>query len=202
MTRGMLILTPFPNADGCETFGRPFDLSKFPNLQEVSFGIGWFGGGIPWIPPALSSIRPATSPHLSAIQLSFDHPLPANRYIDAAMIKVMDSDLRWVADEVARIEREFEGAVNLVVLRDAGFKVVLDKLNVRFHFGWVDHVDSFPFVPCRSFSFSVEIVEVGYADTTLVCSTSTASGNLYGGASCTYFCFIYSHSTQKRPTRS
>lgn len=118
------------------------------------------------------------------------------------MIKVMDSDLRWVADEVARIEREFEGAVNLVVLRDAGFKVVLDKLNVRFHFGWVDHVDSFPFVPRRSFSFSVEIVEVGYADTTLVCSTSTASGNLYGGASCTYFCFIYSHSTQKRPTRS
>ena len=38
-----------------------------------------------------------------------------------------------VADEVARIEREFEGEVSLTVTRDLIFTVVSDTLNVRFN---------------------------------------------------------------------
>jgi len=48
------------------------------------------------------------------------------------MITDMGNDLRLIADEVARIEREFEGAVNLAVLRDSKFGAVLDSLDVRF----------------------------------------------------------------------
>jgi len=41
----------------------------------------------------------------------------------------MEDDLRRIADEVARIEREFEGTtLNLTVVSDSKF----DTLNVRF----------------------------------------------------------------------
>ena len=49
--------------DGHETFERSFELSKLPNLQEVNLGstIGWLNGGLPRIPVALSTLKPATS---------------------------------------------------------------------------------------------------------------------------------------------
>lgn len=37
-----------------------------------------------------------------------------------------------IAEELARIEREYRGAVNLVVVRDAGFQSLV-KVNVRIH---------------------------------------------------------------------
>ena len=66
------------------------------------------------------------------------------------------NDLRRIADEVARIEPEFEGAVNVTVTRDPKFKVILETLNVRFKFAVLartrSHVGSLSFIPCRSFS--------------------------------------------------
>ena len=50
----------------------------------------------------------------------------------------MADDLRQVVDEVARIEREFEGEVSLTVTRDSIFTVVSDTLNVRFNLWGVD----------------------------------------------------------------
>jgi len=116
---------------GREASEQSFDFSKFPNLQEVDFGVRWMGGGLLWIPVALSTLKPATSPHLSTIQLSFIHP-PTNQSIQAT-IEGAGSDLRSVAGEVARIEREFDGAVGLTVLRDPEFKVVFDTLNILLH---------------------------------------------------------------------
>jgi len=117
--------------DGREVFQQSFNFSKFPNLQEVAFGVGWVSGGLRWIPMALSTIKPATSPRLSAIRLDFVYPYTFDRHIDTLIVGAGD-DLRWIADEAPRIKREFEGAVNLTVLRDASFKAAFDALNVRF----------------------------------------------------------------------
>jgi len=87
--------------------------------------------GLPWIPMALSTLRPTTSPHLSTIRLDFAGAIIGSRHVETS-IRDMGDDLRRLADEATRIEREFEGAVNLTVLRDSRFEVVFDTLNVRF----------------------------------------------------------------------
>jgi len=86
---------------------------------------------------ALSTIKPATSPHLSTVLVDLARSYSTSRPI-ASLIEDTRDDLRWVADEATRIEREFEGAVNLTVSRDQAFKVALDALNVRFYFRGVD----------------------------------------------------------------
>ena len=128
--RELLTLTLPPNIDG-ETFERSFDLSNFPNLKGVDFGVSWLRGGLLWIPAALSTLRLTTSPHLSAIQLTFIRSSTASQSVQD-MTKCTGNDLLSVAEEVARIEREF-GGVNVTVRRDSGFKEVFDKYNVRLH---------------------------------------------------------------------
>ena len=124
-------MASLPGVDGHGAFERSFDFSEFPNLQEVAFAVGWMDGSLAWIPRALSTIKPATSPRLSVIQLNFSRPIIAIRSVDALITDTSD-DLRWVADEIARIKGEFEGAVDLAVHWDSSFRVVLDALNVRF----------------------------------------------------------------------
>ena len=130
---------PAPGVDRHKAFKRSFDFSKFPNLQEVNFGfkVGSTVGGLPWIPTALSSLRPATSPHLSTILLDLAATTSIDRPVET-LVKDTGNDLQRVADEFTRIEREFEGAVSLTVLRDSGFEVALGELNVRFPFRGVD----------------------------------------------------------------
>ena len=71
------------------------------------------------------------------------------------MITDMGDDLRRIVDEIARIEHEFEGAVNFTVVPNYKFQAVFDTLNVRFSFVvWKkprDHIDLSSFVPYRSF---------------------------------------------------
>jgi len=127
---------PFPDADSfVEAFERSFDFSKLPNLQEVKLGFraGRTGGGLVWIPMALSTVRPATSLRLSTIRLDFAPSPLVNRSV-LSLLEGATDDLRRVEYEVARIEREFEGVVNLTVVRDSVFKAVLATLNVRFRF--------------------------------------------------------------------
>ena len=77
--------------------------------------------------------------------------------------ETMITDLRRIADEIARIECEFEGAVNCTVVPNSNFRVALDALNVRFssvgqkrpH----DHIHSSSFVPYRF--FSTTFIEIG-----------------------------------------
>jgi len=82
-------------------------------------------GSLLWIPKALSTIKPATSPRLSFIRLSFVRPPFANGSIDD-LVKDAGDDLRWVVDEVTRIERE--GVVCLTVDLDSSFQVALMDL--------------------------------------------------------------------------
>ena len=89
---------------------------------------------------ALSTLRPATSPRLSAIHLRLSYlPAPLTAPPAEALIASLGEDLRRVADEFSRIKREFEGAVKLTVSRDPAFKDVLDTLNVSLCFCGVDH---------------------------------------------------------------
>ena len=91
------------------------------------------GGGLPWIPLTLSTIKSATSPRLSVIRFDFARSHILRRPVET-LIHEASHDLRWIATEVARIEREFKGAVNVTVRRDPWFEEVLIMLNVRFHF--------------------------------------------------------------------
>ena len=130
---GILTLSLLPlNLDGDEVFERSFDFSKFPNLQEVVFGVGWIRRSLPWIPLALSTLMSATSPRLSTVKVEFACPSGADRCVDA-LVESRGDDLRLIADEVARIDREFGGAVNFTVFRDPSFQAVFDVLGVRFH---------------------------------------------------------------------
>jgi len=141
----------FPGVDGRDSFERSFDLSKFPNLQEVTFGsmIGRMNQGVPWIPTALSTLRPTTSPRLSAIRYVLIDP-PTNQPAETS-IRNMRIDLRRIADEVVRIRREFEGSVDLTLVPGLGFDGVLGELNVRFNFCRAE----FSFILHRSSSTTV-----------------------------------------------
>ena len=88
---------------------------------------------------ALSTLRLTTSPHLTTVHLYFARLLISNRSV-ASLIEDTADDLRRVADEVAWIKHEFEGAVNPIVDQDPTFKGVLDTLNVRSHFYGVDGI--------------------------------------------------------------
>ena len=119
--------------DGVEASERSFDFSKLPNIQEVDFEVRWKSGGLLWIPTALSTLRLATSPRLSTIRLNFALHSTANSSTET-LATDLGREIRWIAGEFARIKCEFEGAVSLTLVRDPGFKAVLDMLSVRFHF--------------------------------------------------------------------
>jgi len=112
---------------GYEVFMASFDFSEFPNLQEVEFAVGWMKGSVAWIPIALSTLKPATSPRLSTVQLDFFRPPISNRSVET-LVQTTRGGLRQVAEEVTRIEHEFEGAVNLTVIGDPSFQAVFDAL--------------------------------------------------------------------------
>ena len=102
----------------------------------MTFGLwaDWSVGGLPWVPTGLSTLRPTTSPRLSVIKLNFRS---STGLLVETLIADMGRDLRRIADEVSRIEREFEGAVSVTVFPDSGIEAMLDTLNVRLCFvGW------------------------------------------------------------------
>jgi len=119
------------DVDGREAFERPFDFSNFPNLQEVGFGVRWLSGSLLWIPVALSTLRLSTSPRLSTIRLYFSRSRTGYRPT-GILTSAPGDDLRRVADEVSRIEREFEGAVKVTVIQQPEFQETFDTFDVSF----------------------------------------------------------------------
>jgi len=90
-------------------------------------GIG--AGALPWIPSALSTLKPTTSPRLPTIRLDFAGPPIASLHVES-LIRGMGDDLRRIADEADRIKREFEVMVKFTVVRDSVFGAALDALKV------------------------------------------------------------------------
>ena len=101
--------------------------------MDFAFRFGWISGGLPLFTGALSTLTPTTSPRLSAVRLEFTYEPTVAQSVEL-LIREAGNSLQQVADEVARIEREYEGAVNFTVVPDSKFKVLLDKLNVRFYY--------------------------------------------------------------------
>jgi hypothetical protein len=64
---------------------------------------------------ALSTLKRATSPFLSALQLNFAASYTRTNPVEPT-IEDMSSDVRQTIDEVARIQHEFEGGVKVTVL--------------------------------------------------------------------------------------
>jgi hypothetical protein len=87
----------------------------------VTIGLRWVSGGLLWIPAALSTINPTTSPRLSAIKLNFSGRPPW--FTPVQLRERLENELRFVDEHVGRIEREFMGAVNVAVIRHPGFEV-------------------------------------------------------------------------------
>ena len=117
----------------------------------MGFQTCWADGELPWPPTALSTLKPATaSPHLSVIKLDLYSVDPITR----SAVEDAGNDIRWAIAEVARIEREFERAVNLAVFLDRRFEPALGTLNVRFHIygvdGTPDPIDPFSFIYYKS----------------------------------------------------
>jgi len=108
---------------------------------------------MPWIPMALSTLSPVTSPRLSAIRLDFYSITRQNP-------DTVIADLRRIGDEICRIEREYEGRVHITVVPDK-FQDVLDSLWVRFSLVGRKkprgHVNSSSFNPCRSLSLTTVV---------------------------------------------
>jgi len=125
------------------TLKQSFDFSKLPNIQEASFGVGWIGCSLHWIPAALSTFRPATSQRLSAICFNFTRVPIADQSVET-LIKDLGDDLRWIAAEITRIEREFKGAVDftLHLAEYSGYGVVSDALGITVRFRAVDDISS------------------------------------------------------------
>ena len=74
----------------------------------------------------LSTLSPATSPHLSSLQLTF---LGSPSDFPWVFSEDIGDDLQRIVDQLTRIEREFEGAVNSTVIRDPKFELLM---KIRF----------------------------------------------------------------------
>lgn len=83
-------------------------------------------GDLGWIIKALSTLKLATSPGLSEVCLSFEDMIASRETTE----EQMGHDLQRIADELTRIEREYKGAVDLIVVLDSDF-LQLDVNNVR-----------------------------------------------------------------------
>jgi len=74
----------------------------------------------------LSTLSPTTSPRLSSLQLDF---MGSSSNFSPEFFEDMGDDLQRITDQVTRIEREFEGAVNSTVIRDPKFD---SRFKIRF----------------------------------------------------------------------
>ena len=124
---------PFPDSDGPDILEQSLDFSKLPNLREVNLVLRLAGGGPPRIPVAFSTLRPATSPHLSTIRLEFACE-PTLAHLTETVVDEMINYLEQLPGETTRIQREFEGAVDFTVAIDSKFEAVLGKIDVRIYF--------------------------------------------------------------------
>ena len=120
-----------PSVDGWEPFERSFDFSEFPRLQAVTFGLHLAYGPLHYIPVALSTLKSSTSPHLSYVHLRLTGPTHPNFTSGNWNLENMGDGVPRIAEEFSRIEREYEGVVDLRAFRGAGFERY-DTLNVRF----------------------------------------------------------------------
>ena len=121
LTRETLTLTPFFGPGDQESLNRSFNFTKLPNIQEVTFTVRQIHGDILWTHKALSTLMLSTSPRLSAVRLKLGTKPPEDSSIHVR--ELPDRVIRPIEEQVARIELEFMGAVDVTVQRCPKFEV-------------------------------------------------------------------------------
>ena len=94
-----------------------FDLSRHKTLERLSFSLLSNFPSCRWLYAALSTVNPATSPHLSGITIYLYRYVPPARLVSE--ITVDDAtmkDLRDVGTEIKRIRAESGGKVKFEVV--------------------------------------------------------------------------------------
>ena len=109
----MLVLISYSILVGHEGLDRTFDFMKSPNLEELKFEIRLTARDLHWISEAISTLKPTTSPRLSTLRLTTSYRLPEDLMPDH--LKEHLGNVTQLVEEVARVEREFMGAVKVTV---------------------------------------------------------------------------------------
>lgn len=106
-----------PESGQQEVLARSFNFAEFPNLKEARFKAH---RSLLWIHKALSTIKHNAPSRLSALQLELSRSLLCRGRNSREGLK---SELRLISGEVARIERESVGAVDVTTDLPPWFKV-------------------------------------------------------------------------------
>jgi len=112
---------PTRHLNGPLTFLNPKTFKKLCSVLWSVLG-GEVSRGSLWL------FRPSDPPPLH----TYRYLTPFLQLAYVPTCRNLGRDLQRIADEVARIDREFEGAVNFTVVPDSKFEVVLDTFNVSF----------------------------------------------------------------------
>ena len=107
--------------DGTRAPNRSFDFAKLPRLKEISLTVHWVAGDLLWVATTLSTIKPVTSLHLSTIRLEFHGQ--RLQQIPLHTRERLANELKFINENVTRIEREFAGVVDLTMVGYPGFEV-------------------------------------------------------------------------------
>lgn len=83
--------------------------------------VRWGVGCLQWIPTALSTLKPTTSPHLSVIRIKLIGK--TRRHLPRASLEQLDNDLKLIKHEIARIRREYVTQVDMTVDQHTRFQV-------------------------------------------------------------------------------
>ena len=124
-----LALTPFVGPGDHESLNRSFNFTKLPNIQEVTFTVRRIHGDILWIHKALSTLKPSTSPRLSAVRLKLGSKPPEDSPVHVR--ELPDRVIRPIEEQVARIELEYTGTVDVTVQRYPRLEVGVPTFSVH-----------------------------------------------------------------------
>lgn len=108
-----MTLTPHHGPVSRGDLGRPLDFAKLPNIEHVTFEVEWIYGDLHWIPPALSTLKPTTSPRLSVIELEIGYRCRREGHMPQG--ETPDDDIRLIKEEAIRIKHEYMGAVKVTI---------------------------------------------------------------------------------------
>ena len=107
----MPVLISYSTLAGHESLNRTFDFSEFPNLEELAFVTPLAAMDLHWLPKAISTLKPTTSPRLSSLRLlTCDRP-PGSPVPSMERL----GNVTRLVEGFTQVEREFMGAVKVTV---------------------------------------------------------------------------------------
>ena len=107
----MPVLISYSTLAGHESLNRTFDFSEFPNLEELAFHTPMYVTDVHWLPEAISTLKPTTSPRLSSLRLVTRDRPPGSPVPSMERL----GNVTRLVEGFTQVEREFMGAVKVTV---------------------------------------------------------------------------------------